>query len=197
MKICSERKLTMYLLRLLQNLSPCSSLHRTMKVAALKGHFSKVLLVFEDIIQLACEKTISWLRAREYLFMWRGAFNCLLLIIHVLLRFSLYSYYSCHWWFHFFMWLRIKEEICIDWIYSSDILIPVKFHNKVIAIGYWQPNFLLSNISLETGKTFCCWAVTRNWAVLVFYEFKQIFFQWSGCPKTSWKSFVKHDVQWR
>lgn len=96
MKICSERKLAVYLLRVLQNLSPCSILHRTMKVAALKGHFSKVLLVFEDIMQLACAKTISQLRAKEYLFMRRGAFNYLLLIIHVLLHFSLYSYYSWH-----------------------------------------------------------------------------------------------------
>jgi len=30
-----------------------------MKVAALKGHFSEVLLVFEDIVQLASAETIS------------------------------------------------------------------------------------------------------------------------------------------
>lgn len=35
------------------------------------------------------------IKCMEIFLIWRGAFNCLLLIIHVLLRFSLYSYYSC------------------------------------------------------------------------------------------------------
>lgn len=76
------------------------------KMAALKGHG----LVFEDK-QLAYTETTSWSRTREYLFMWRGTFKCLLLIIYVLPCFSLYSYYSCHWWFHFFMWLRVKINL--------------------------------------------------------------------------------------
>lgn len=57
MKICSDRKLTIYLLRLLQNFS-YSSLLPTVKMAALKEHFSE-LLAFDDSIQLGCTKTIA------------------------------------------------------------------------------------------------------------------------------------------
>lgn len=137
MKICFKRKLTKLLscLKLLQNLSPSSS-GRIMKMAALKGR----ILVFENT-QLAYTKTTSWSRTRKYLFIWRGTFNCFLLIIHILLCFSLNSYCSCHWWFYLLMWLRVKEEIWIDWIYCTGTLIPVKFHSKVIAIGYWLANF--------------------------------------------------------
>lgn len=35
------------------------------------------------------------IKCMEIFLIWRRAFNCLLLISHVLLRFSLYSYYSC------------------------------------------------------------------------------------------------------
>lgn len=153
-------------------------LHRIMKMAALKGHFSEVGGFFEDI-QLAYTKTTSWSRTKEYLFIWRGTFKSLE-IIHVLLCFSLYSYYSCHWWFHFLMWLRIKEEIWIDWIYNADTLIPVKFHNKVIAIGYWQPNF---SWFLGNGKTSCCLAVMCSWVPLLFMNSSKYFSSGVGVPK--------------
>lgn len=57
MKICSGRKLTIYLFRLLQNFSH-SSLLPTMKMAALKERLSK-LLAFDDSVQLGCAKTIA------------------------------------------------------------------------------------------------------------------------------------------
>lgn len=159
-------------------------------MAALKGR----ILVFENT-QLAYTKTTSWSRTRKYLFIWRGTFNCFLLIIHILLCFSLNSYCSCHWWFYLLMWLRVKEEIWIDWIYCTGTLIPVKFHIKVIAIGYWLANFSWFQIHPWKLKDFLLFGCNAYLSSVSFYKFKQILFQWSGCPKPSWKSVTEHYVQ--
>lgn len=107
-----------------------------------KSSFKRTLLdcssCFWRYYTISLCKDHLMIKSMEISFHVKGDF---LLIIPVPLHFSLYSYHSCHWWLHFFMWLRMKEEIWIDWISSADILIPVKFHNKVIAIGCWQPNF--------------------------------------------------------
>lgn len=136
MKICFRRKLTK-LLSLSQTAAKSQS--QFLWQDHENGSFKRAHSCFWEYTT-SLYKDHLLIKNEEISFHVKGDFQ-LPFVNNILLCFSLNSYCSCHWWFYLLMWLRVKEEIWIDWIYCTGTLIPVKFHSKVIAIGYRLANF--------------------------------------------------------